>query len=498
MDSRWLEHLETDPEAGHLSMAHLDGFPVSPAPPNNIVTKLALREIAIDSPPRAYHRRRALYQSIVPNYTEPHVKVPSGYLRKFSPNGNLLLGFSSDQKSIVIYDYLGAGRGHSLYREEQDKDNIRLDIFGQFFRLRHTVSIPHTCENLNRECSVFTEDGQYVIVGSSMVLEEPLPSLYDIYRNNESVSSNGRYQLEDYTLYIVDMQAGHISDLQTFKCDKIFLSHNQGLSLCESVLAVFALQQQTIHLYSVSNGTFVHMHDIGRFCYPDDPLVYSQVKYLTENGRPVKPYHEHWFNSLKHRLLCWHLRNAERCSTPKNSMPVLNIFQKFDVLANLKVWKVQLLSRKHMLLKFASEEVVTLKATDPMSQPALIAVYNIESTEFESVFENTSEELLRLYEDHADLFRVPISHPLSSDVSSVSNDKHARALHMKFKQTITNARYGGKTEATRRLLGQIPMCCQCHSSSPYLDSALFSYDDKWVSALERPKNVADTPVRYNS
>ena len=80
-------------------------------------------------------------------------------------------------------------------------------------------------------------------------------------------------------------------------------------------------------------------------------------------------------------------------------------------------------------------------------------------------------------------------------MSSVSNDKYARALHMKFKQTITNARYGGRTEATRRLLGQLPTCSQCHSSSPYLDLALFSYDDKWVSSLERPKNVADNPVR---
>lgn len=496
-----MEHLFlAAPQTKYRKMPHLDGFPVNSEPTHNIVTKLARREVAVDSPPRAYHRRRELYQSIVPNYTEPHVKVPSGYLRKFSPDGNMLLGFSSNQKSVMIYNYLGAGSGQSLYHSGQDPETIRSSIFERFFQVKHTIHIPCTNENLNRECSLFTDDGQYVIVGSSLAIsEDPYPSLYEVYKNNESVSSNGRFQLEDYTFYVVDVLAGLVSDFKSFKCDKIYLSHNQGVSLCGSVLAILSIQQQTIYLFSIENGSFVHIQDIGRFCYPDDPLVYAEAKFFTtENGtdRPVEPFHEVWFTSLKQRLISWHLQDAEKRSTSKNKMPILNIFEKFDVLAELKIWKMQLLSTKHLLLKFASEDVVTLKVTDPTSQPALIAVYNIESTQFESVFENTSEDLLRVYENHADHFRVPISHPLSWNVSSVSNDEHARALHMKFKQTITSARYGGKTEATRRLLGQLPMCSQCHSSSPYLDSALFSYDDKWVSALERPKNVADNPVRY--
>lgn len=492
--------LKTDPQTNHQRMPHLLGFPVNPIPVNNIVTKLAQRQVASDSSPRAYHRQRSLYQSIVPNYTEPHVQVPSGYLRKFSPNGNLLLGFSNDQKSVMIYNYLGAGSGQSLYKDRQEPEYVRHNIFERFFHVKHTIHIPYTNENLNRECSLFTEDGQHVIVGSSVgIAEDPYPPMYELYRNNEAVSSNGRLQLEDYTLYAVDIQAGFVSDFKTFKCDKIYLSHNQGVSLCGSVLAILSVQQQTIYLFSVENGTFVHMHDVGRFCYPDDPLVYSHAKFFTnEDGteRPVKPFNEVWFTSLKHRLLTWHLRHAENCSTSKNRLPVMNFFQNFDNLAKQKIWKMQLLSAKHLLLKFASEDVVTLKTTDPMSQAALLAVYNIESTQFESVFENTSEDLLQVYENHSDHFRAPISHPLSSNVSSVSNDRHARALHMKFKRTITNARYGGRTEATRRLLGQLPMCSQCYSSSPYLDSALFSYDDKWVSALERPKNVADNPVRY--
>lgn len=66
---------------------------------------------------------------------------------------------------------------------------------------------------------------------------------------------------------------------------------------------------------------------------------------------------------------------------------------------------------------------------------------------------------------------------------------------IRFKDTIVNAKYGGHTEAVRRLLGQLPISAQSYSSSPYLDLSLFSYDDKWVSVMERPKTCGDHPIR---
>lgn len=68
----------------------------------------------------------------------------------------------------------------------------------------------------------------------------------------------------------------------------------------------------------------------------------------------------------------------------------------------------------------------------------------------------------------------------------------------RFKDTIVNAKYGGHTEAVRRLLGQLPISAQSYSGSPYLDLSLFSYDDKWVSVMERPKTCGDHPIRYET
>lgn len=70
-----------------------------------------------------------------------------------------------------------------------------------------------------------------------------------------------------------------------------------------------------------------------------------------------------------------------------------------------------------------------------------------------------------------------------------SNNIYAKLLQTRFKQTIISARGGGIIEATKRLLSQLPISAQSYSNSPYLDLSLFSYDDKWVSMLERPKGM---------
>ena len=42
---------------------------------------------------------------------------------------------------------------------------------------------------------------------------------------------------------------------------------------------------------------------------------------------------------------------------------------------------MQLLDEEHLLLKYASEDVVTLRAAEPNTQPAFFVVYNMETAE---------------------------------------------------------------------------------------------------------------------
>ncbi len=474
-------------------------------PPQNVVYHLQRREI---HPARAgahFHSCRKFYTTVFPNFTVDNVEKPPCFLRKFSPDGRFFIAFSLDQKSLEIYEFHGPTEAEDLLgglrvdclgkalTQAQDAA-IRTKLFARFFHQKHMTTVAANEENLNRECSLFTDDGKYVIVGSAVyVPEDPHPYFYDVYRNNESVSPTSRSPLEDYTLHIVELETGRLKDSRKFHCDKIFLSLNQGLYLYRSTLAVLSVQQQTIHIFQITDeGHFVDVRTIGRFCYEDDALIISSVRSHGAGGPVERPYREPTINSLKHRLLVFLYRRAAMEGR------VQRFYQYFEQFRALRMWKMQLLDEHHLLMKYGNEDVVTLKVQDPNSQPSFFVVYNMVSTEVVAVYENTSEALLGLYENFCDLFRNATLQNQVQFTCSPSSNIYARQTHERFKHTIINAKFGGHTEAVKRLLAQLPISAQSYSSSPYLDLALFSYDDKWVSAMERPKTCGDHPIRYNS
>ena len=482
----------------------LEEIGLAKRPPQNTVTQLIHRQSTIMSPSQWYYHHHNFYNAIVPNYTENQVLIRDKcYPRKFSPDGKWLLAFSLDQHNVEVYRFNGSCAANELYDSKKlYQQEMQSKLFNVFFTHTCSIMVSQTIEVLNRECSLFTPDCGYVIVGSSVSIMDDPPAMNDTFKNNESLSPNPRFLLEDYTLYIVNLSCGCVSDSQTFKCDKIMLSHNQGLSLCGHKLAVLSAQHQTIHLYEIVSGQFVPLQEIGRFCYSDDNLVFNEANISNcisdgdINSREYVPFLEKWLNSLKHRFLCCILRNAQFYCTSDDTQPLQHFYRRFDYYNSLRIWKIQFIDQEMLLLKYTTEDIITMKQTDVISQPAFFAFYNMTTTEIVAVYENTSLAFLKLYESHADDFRTVVSHPLAYNVSSVSNCPYGRALHMKFKQTITNAKYGGINEATKRLLVQLPMCSQLFSCSPYLDLSLFKYDDKWISQLERPKPCGDAPVKY--
>ncbi|XP_002730892.1 DET1 homolog, partial [Saccoglossus kowalevskii] len=474
-------------------------------PNQNIVYRLCQRETHPGIPGTQFHTARSFHQNVFPNFTIVNVEKPPCFLRKFSPDGQHFIAFSADQTSLEIYQFQGPAAAEELLQNtkfgpitanDELSQTIRSQIFQKFFVLRHSVNVAQNGEHLNRECSLFTDDGRFVIVGSAAyVPEEPYPYFFDVYRNNESVSPNPRSPLEDYSLHVVDMYLGILCDSRQLKCDKVFLSHNQGLYLYRNILAVLSVQQQTIHIFQVTaEGAFIDVRVIGRFCYEDDALILSSVRAEGNAApQPDRPFREASINSLKHRLLAFLWRKAAADGSPT---ALRRFYQFFDQIRLLRMWKMQLLDETHLLIKYASEDVVTLRVPDPNSQPSFFVVYNMLSTKVVAVYENTSEELLELFENFCDLYRNASLHAHAQFTCSASSNVHARQIQRRFKHTIINAKYGGHMEAVKRLLAQLPISSQSYSSSPYLDLALFSYDDKWVSVMERPKACGDHPIRF--
>ena len=46
------------------------------------------------------------------------------------------------------------------------------------------------------------------------------------------------------------------------------------------------------------------------------------------------------------------------------------------------------------------------------------------------------------------------------------------------------------------MLAQLPISAQSYTVSPYLDLNLFSYDEKWVSVMERPKACGEHAIQF--
>jgi len=486
-------------------------------PPQNIVIRLRCRQMYGSS----YRRRqvntgRGFYTNIFPDFTLVNVEKPPCFLRKFSPDGKKFIAFSSDQTSLEVYTYQGPAaasdllegvRGEYLSAEQNTQNNrIRNCVFNRFFKLEFTVSVSPCNEQLNRECSLFSKDGRFVIIGSAAFIpEEPHPPFYSIYQNNESVSPNPRNQLEDYTIHIVDINAGSLVDKTTFKTDKIVLSHNQGIYLYKNILSILSIQHQTIHIFHLeADGTLVKVREIGRHCYDDDEMILEGVlSGMAQTNLPgratYRPFKETTINSLKHRILVFLYRRAVALSKEDNNpFELRNFYKYFEQIRWLRMWKMQLLDENHLMIKYASEDVVTLRSYEPNSQQSFFVVYNMPTTQVLAVYENTSEKLLDIFENFCDNFRNSClnSDSRSGYTSSPSNNVFSNLIQQRFKQTIISAKNGGPSEARKRVLAQLPISAQSYSPSPLLDLTLFSYDEKWVSVMERPKACGEHPIRF--
>lgn len=433
---------------------------------------------------------RQLHQNACPQFTLMGVEKPAVFLKKFSPNGKFLFAFSMDQTCIEIFKYLGPAGGasliHNLEGDFTTDSNVGFQAFKKYFKHLHTVAaVTEPNEQLNRECSLFTEDGRYLIVASS-AYHSGDPSLSQILTSNESLTNYMSTPFENYTLHLIDLHTGKLQDRIYFNVDRIFLTHNHGIYLYNNTLAVLSLQHQTIHIYELSGGKFKKKLEIGRFCYPDDEAevdAYGEV--IDPDGVAYPAYGEACINALKHRLLVLLYKNCGN-----DTRRIREFCQLFGAIKDLKMMKMQLLDEDHLFIKFTKEKILANRSQSDVGGPSLFAVYRISTATMLNVYRNTSEELLALMDNFSEFFRNLPS------LCSPSNNVHAKLLQQRFKQTILHARFGGQQEMVKRLLSQLPVSCQSYSNSPYLDLALFSYDDKWVSMFERPKTSGEYPIKF--
>lgn len=142
-------------------------------------------------------------------------------------------------------------------------------------------------------------------------------------------------------------------------------------------------------------------------------------------------------------------------------------------------------------------------SSDSGNQVGFFVIYEISTTKILAVYDNSSEEFLKLFERNCDILRDGCMTAPTVFVSNSSNNVHAREQLVRQQAAVRSARHGGyslltriraflfftllisNVQAVRRTLAVVPHPPQLLSTSPYLDQAMFSYDERVVSPFDK-------------
>uniref|UniRef100_A0A0R0LM18 Light-mediated development protein DET1 n=1 Tax=Glycine max TaxID=3847 RepID=A0A0R0LM18_SOYBN len=265
---------------------------------------------------------------------------------------------------------------------------------------------------------------------------------------------HGVPSIEKITFHLLRLEDGEILDKKVFSNDFVNLTHNMGVFLYDDLLAIVSLRYQTIHILQIrDSGNLVDVRAIGEFCREDDEL------FLNSNAQRIQRLRKKFY---------FH----------------------FQDYVDLIIWKVQFLDRHHLLIKFGSVDGGVSRNAD--HHPAFVAVYNMDTTEIVSFYQNSADELYLLFEQFCDHFHATSRNSMYMNfISSHSNNIHALEQLRSIKDKASSS-----AQFVKKMLASLPFSCQSQSPSPYFDQSLFRFDDKLISATDRHRQSTDHPIKF--
>jgi de-etiolated-1 len=514
-------------------------FNIRKSRPINIVATLKKRELGANNfnttRESNFQLIKRIYLSIYPSLTIINVKIPNCYLKKFTPDGQHLVAYNQTLTGIHVYKYEGCAKIFDFIDRhygtshwfEQDKcdlnarqyDRLREGLFDLLFReIRHLKLITHDTyspmvdnnnELINREFTLFYEN--YMILASSeYVNDDQLPSYDELTTNNECVHVN---PIENYTFYLIRIGSDSdvsIADKIQFKCDKILLTHNNGVHLYKNQLTILSQQNQTIHIYLIIDRPtsvdgakvgkyFQLVQRVGRFCYRDDEDYLRSS--MTMDGAQLitldKPFTEVFFTGLKHKILSYFFKSASECNR------LSNFYMLYNTIMALKMQKHQMLDDTHVFIKYVHTEYLlnqqkpqtssSSATNDLLTSQFYFVLYDLVNGSVVNIFPSNSSELFHAYEHFNDFFTLCTVNFQYNYHTLASNNDFAKQTLQRYIRNVS--KLNTRNEMIKCLLSQIPISAQSYTLTPYLDHMLFSYDEKIISNFDRPKAIGDQIVR---
>ncbi|CAO2184515.1 unnamed protein product [Urochloa humidicola] len=422
----------------------------------NLTSRVFDRQFLSPRPGAAVNTIRQFYENLVPSYTIFDIDCPDYSFRKFTDDGKYLVAFSRNHQDLIVYRPIWLTYSCN---EECDSHDLppKAKKFDSFFKQLYSIPLASSNEYICKDFFLYMECHQFGLFATSTA------------QSNDSTATEGAIHgvpsIEKITFYLVRLEDGVILDEKAFCNDFINLAHSIGAYLYEDLLCIVSLRYQTIHILQIrDSGNLVEVRRIGAFCREDDELfLHSHVQ--TGYGGSFLP-------GIKQRLLSYIFRKTW------NEVPDQTL--------------VQFLDRHHLFIKFGSVDGGVSRSTD--QNLAFFAVYNMETTDIVSLYQNSSEELYSLFEQFYDHFHAnPQDSSHGKFISSHSNDIHALDQLRTSKNKASSS-----SQFVKKMMASLPYTCQSQSPSPYFDLSLFRYDEKLISAIDRHRHCTEHPIKFIS
>ncbi|XP_020978863.1 light-mediated development protein DET1 isoform X1 [Arachis ipaensis] len=452
------------------------------------------------------HYARKFYENLVPSYTVYEVECPDHSFRKFTDDGQYLISFSRNLQELIVY----RPRWLSFSCKDEDCDNHDLPLkakrFESFFTQLYCVPLASCNELICKDFFLYMESNKFGLFATSTA------QVHDALAVGGAVQ--GVPSIEKITFHLLRLEDGFVLDEKVFCNDFVNLAHNMGVFLYDDLLAIVSLRYQIIHILQIrDSGNLVHVRAIGEFCREDDELFLNsnaQGMALSDKNKQQQLLGNHidnnihqaqpnpgnsFLSGIKQRLLSFMFRGLWNEETD-DTLRVQKIRQKFyfhfQDYCDLIIWKVQFLDRHHLLIKFGSVDGGRQVSRHADTHPAFVAVYNMDTTEIVSFYQNSADELYMLFEQFCDHFYATSRNSMHMNfISSHSNNIHALEQLRSIKDKASSS-----SQFMKKMLSSLPFSCQSLSPSPYFDQSLFRFDDKLISATDRHKQSTDHPIKF--
>ncbi|XP_062211279.1 light-mediated development protein DET1-like isoform X4 [Phragmites australis] len=436
----------------------------------NLASRVFDRQLLSPRPGATVNTVRQFYENLVPSHTIYDIDCPDYSFRKFTDDGKYLVAFSRNHQDLIVYRPIWLTYSCN---EKGDSHDLppKAKKFDSFFKQLYSIPLASSNEYICKDFFLYMECHQFGLFATSTA-QSPIEG-----------AIHGVPSIEKITFYLVRLEDGVILDEKAFCNDFINLVHSIGAYLYEDLLCIVSLRYQTIHILQIrDSGNLVEVRRIGAFCREDDELfLHSHVQ--TDRGGSFLP-------GIKQRLLSYIFRKTwnERVQHLKKKF-----YFHFQDYVDLIIWKVQFLDRHHLFIKFGSVDGGVSRSTD--QNLAFFAVYNMETTEIVSLYQqNSSEELYSLFEYFYDHFHAnPQNSSHGNFISSHSNDVHALDQLRAIKNKASSS-----SQFVKKMMASLPYTCQSQSPSPYFDLSLFRYDEKLISAIDRHRHCTEHPIKFIS